>query len=259
MSPVSDENEYSSRDVKEVAGLSSRQQNDWDERGALPHEREGDEGWRRFSLRDVFVIMVSAEMRRQYNIPVKRLKWMQDFMLQDGANHFKVAAELMAMFGGGVWLCTDFEECFIMDSEFEFTDIWRMGGFGPSMKRGLVFLPLNDLVNRLLATLEEPIVLEPHRRGHELMHELDQIGKPSAEERLVLDLIRSDEVDSVQVVSPEGEVNLIRTIHRKDPSADLMELLDAPFQQLTVTKKDGAVVSIEQKITTKPQKKGDTQ
>jgi len=236
MPPISDENEYSAKDVQDVAGLSARQQNDWDSRDALPHEREGKEGWRRFSLRDLFVILVCAEMKRQFGISVERLKYVQRIMLQDGANHLKVAAELMAMFGGGVWLCTNFEDHFIVDSEFEFTNLWRMGAYGPSHDEGLVFLPLNGLVNRLLARLDEPIELKPHDGGHKLMHELRQIGKVrSAEEALVLDLVRSDEVDSVEVVSPDGDVDLIRTSHRKDPSADVMKLLESPFQQLTVT------------------------
>ncbi len=256
MAPVSDEHKYSARDVKDVAGLSARQQNDWDERGALPHERESEEGWRRFAVRDIFVIMVSAEMRRQYNIPVERLKWMQEVMLQDGANHFEVAVRMMATLGVGVWVCTDFEEVFIMDTELEFQDLWRSGFFGAEMENGLVFLPLNGLVNQLLSCRKEPIELEAHGLGHSILREASKVGRArSSAEMKVLELIRTDEVKNVEVTSVEGEVTLIRTSRRHDPASDIEALLkEDPFQKISVHMKDGVVVSLEQEIVSKTQK-----
>lgn len=255
MAPGLDDRDRSSRDLQDATGLTPRQQNDWDSRGALPHQREGEEGWRRYTPREIFALMVSAEIRRQYGIPVERLKWVQQFMLKKDANHFEAAAELMAMLGVGVWLCTDLEETFVMDSELEFTDMWRIGYFGAEHKRAFVFLPVNPLVNRLLSCLKEPVELKAHGRGYEIMRSVENMHRArSPEEQLVLDLIRNEEVDTVAVVSPSGEVETIRTTTRHDSVADILQLLDEPYQRLTVAKKDGNVVHIEQELTIKPQK-----
>ena len=96
--------DYSPKNVHAVTGLTPRQLNDWDERGALPHERKGKEGWHRFSGRDIFALMVCSEFRRTLGIPVERLKFVREFMTQDGANHLSAAINLMGFLGVGVWI-----------------------------------------------------------------------------------------------------------------------------------------------------------
>lgn len=256
MPPGPDDREYSSRDLRDAAGLTPRQQNDWDGRGLLPHERDGEEGWRRYTPREIFALMVCAEIRRQYGTPVERLKWVQRFMLKKDANHFEAAVWLMSGLGVGVWLCTDLEDTFVMDSELEFVDLWRTGFFGAERERALVFVPVNPLVNRLLSCLKDPVELEPHGRGYEIMRDEETRHRArTAEEVLVLELIRKKEVDTVEVVSPGGEVETIRTTTHHDPSTDILKLLEEPYQRLTVVKKDGNKVRIEQALTIKPTKK----
>lgn len=255
MSPGLDDRRYSSRDVQDSTGLSPRQQNDWDGRGLLPHERDGEEGWRRYTPREIFALMVCTEIRRQYGTRVERLKWVQQCMLEEGANHFEAAVYLMDTLGVGVWLCTDLKETFEMDSELEFTDMWQHGYFGAARERAFIFLPINPLVNRLLSCLREPIELEAHGRGYEIMQAVRAMhGVRTPEEAMVLDLIRNEEIETVEIVSPTGSVETIRTTAKFDPSTRFAELLGEPFQRLTVTKKDGRVVSIEQEVTTKPKK-----
>jgi len=250
---------YSSKDVHEVTGLTSRQLNDWDERGALPHERNGKEGWRRFSGRDIFALMVCSEFRRNLGIPVERLKFVKEFMSQDGANHLSAAIHLMGVLGVGVWVMTDFEDTFVMDSELEFHDLWRHGYFGASNESTLAFVNVTPLVNKLLGALKEPMEFEAHGRGYEILRSLDGTGPTlSAEERLVLDLIRGGEVDKVEVVLRSGDVETIRTTARVDAAADLTQLLSGePYQRLTVLKKNGTVVLVEQELTMKPTKAGE--
>ena len=250
--------DYSSKDVHAVTGLTSRQLNDWDERGALPHERNGKEGWRRFSGRDIFALMVCAEFRRNLGIPVERLKFVKEFMSQDGANHLSAAINLMGVLGVGVWIMTDFEDTFVMDSELEFHDMWRHGYFGASNESTLAFVNVTPLVNKLLGALKEPMKFEAHGRGYEILRSLDGAGPTlSAEEQLVLDLIRGGEVDKVELVLRSGDVETIRTTARMDAAADLAQLLsEEPYQRLTVLKKNGTVVLVEQELTMKPTKAG---
>ncbi len=257
MTPGLDDREYSSSDVQDAAGLSARQQNDWDSRGLLPHEREGEEGWRRYTPREIFALMVCTEIRRQYGTPVEKLKWVQQFMLKEGANHFEAAVRIMSLLGVGVWLCTDLEETFILDSELEFTMLWQDHHFGASRERAFLFVPVNPLVNRLLACLKEPVELEAHGLGYRVMRSVESMQSArTPEEILVLDLIRKEEVDKVEVVSPGGHVETIRTTTRHDSAADILHLLNEPYQRLTVVKKDGNVVHIEQEVPIKPTKAG---
>ena len=250
---------YSSRDVHAVTGLTPRQLNDWDERGALPHERNGKEGWRRFSPRDIFALMVCAEFRRTLGVPVERLKYVKEFMTSDGADHLSAAIQLMDVLGVGIWVMTDFKETFIMDSELEFHDLWRFGHFGADNESTLAFVNVTPLVNKLLGALEDPIELKAHGRGYEILRSLDEM-KPtlSTEERLVLDLIRGGEVSKVEVVLRSGDVETIRTTARLEAVADLNQILNGePYQRLTVSKKDGTVVQVEQELTIKPARAGE--
>ena len=63
-------------------------------------------------------------------------------------NHLAAMVELMAL-GLHVFLLTDLEETFVMDSDLEFTDYMRLGFFHPESTRPYIFLPLNNIVNRL--------------------------------------------------------------------------------------------------------------
>ena len=150
---------------------------------------------------------------------------------------------------------TDFEDTFVMGSELEFHDMWRHGYFGASNESTLAFVNVTPLVNKLLGALEEPIKFEPHGHGYEILRSLDGTAPIlSTEERLVLDLIRGGEVDKVEEVLRSGDVETIRTTARKDAAADIAQLLDEPYQRLTVSKKDGTVVLFEQELTMKPTK-----
>lgn len=251
-----DQRIFSSRDVQDAAGLSSRQQNDWDSRGALPHDRTGDEGWRRFSGRDLFVLMICAELRRSFGVPVERLKYVQDFMLQDGADHLGVAIEMMSSLGLGVWLLTDFEKTFIMDSELEFADLWSHGFFGGDREHAFALLKLNPLVNRLLSCLKDPIRLEAHGRGYEISKAAYLYGRTrTPEEAEVLEIIRSGDFERVEVTAPDGKVETIRTTARPGAAARLEDLLtEHEYQTLTVVKKDGQVRNVVQEVTLKPQR-----
>src|SRR5262249_55002222 len=154
--PDSQEPQYTASDLKKAAGLSYRQINNWDSKGALPGEREGEEGWRKFSLRDVFALMVCSELRKQYGVPLESVRWVQSFMLKEGANHFNASTELMEL-GFAVYLMTDFKTTFIMDSDLEFEDLFKLGFFRITNSPGFVFLRINPIINRMLSCLENPI------------------------------------------------------------------------------------------------------
>ena len=95
MAEDEDDAVFTANDLFELAGLTYRQLNDWERRGALPHDRERDAGWRRFTAREVFALMVCAEIKAKFGTPLTRLKWVVDFMGQKGANHLRAALDMM--------------------------------------------------------------------------------------------------------------------------------------------------------------------
>ena len=106
--------------------MTYRQLNDWDSKGALPNQREQSNGWRKFDPRQLFVVLVCSEIRKQFGVPVEKLAWLQKFMLQNDANHFSAAVEMMRL-GLAVLILTDLSDQFEMDSDRE---IGRLLNFG---------------------------------------------------------------------------------------------------------------------------------
>lgn len=243
----------SAGEVQAAAGLTYRQLNDWESRGALPSDPNRARGWRKFSPREVFVLMVCAEIRRRFGTPIERIKFVSDFMLQPGTDHFSAAIRLMDMLGVGVWLMTDFEDTFVMDSELEFRDMAAYGFFGGEDHAGYVVLKLNPLVNRLLACLNDPVQLPSHGLGYQILREIERrFGENSPAERQVLDAIRSGDFSKIEVVTREGKITTIRTIGHPSPTESVEDLLSwHDFQRLVVTKRNGQVVSVEQQATEK--------
>ena len=237
-----------SKDVRAATGATYRQINDWDERGALGSDREGERGWRRMSPRDVFVLMVMREIRQRFGVPVAKLKFIRDYMTQEGANHAAAAVALMIALGTSVWLLTDFEDTFIIDSEYEFRDMFENGHLNGFAERGFVFLELSPLVNRLLEALgKDPI--KPHRGFHMFMHELRH-GDPS--ERAVLGMLRDPKLQKVEVKLTNGRIETVTTTDWPDRQADIVALIESePFQRVEITTRDGSIATIKRTRTTK--------
>lgn len=249
-----DETLHTAGDVRRVTGMSYRQLNDWDERGALPTKPDRDANWRRFTPSQVFVVLVSAELRKRFGVPVERLKFVQEMMLQPGADHFRASVRLMLLLEVEVWLMTDFEKTFIVDSELEFTDLWAHGFFGAGLDSA-AFLRLSPLVNRVLSARKEPFQISTEgRRGAALFHAATAANATQTnEEREILQLIRSGDFAKIEVVLRDGNVDRIRTTTHPDVESHIAELLKQhDFQTLQITTRDGQVVSIEQQAVKKP-------
>jgi hypothetical protein len=252
-----DGRDFTAREVREAAGLSYRQLNDWEDRGAVQTDSGRGRGWRRFSPREVFVLMVCAEIRRRFGVPVERLNFVREFMLKDGANHLHASAKLMAQLGVGVWLLTDLQKTFVLDSELEFLDLMENGYFGGDHDRAFIWIKVNPLVNKLLSCVKEPVHLPAHGRGYEILHQLRTMFETrTPEEHEVLQLIRSGDYDRVEVVMKGDEIRTIRTDRHfsKPDQQDLVNLIQQhDYQTIRVTTRDGRIVSIDQTV---PMKKG---
>lgn len=247
---------FTAREVRETTGLSYRQLNDWESRGAFEAEAERGSKWRRFTPKQIFALTVCAELRKQFGFSVKQLRFVNDFMNQEGANHLEVAIQMMASLGLPVWLCTDGKEAFIMDSELEFRDLVEHGFLGGGHKEAAyAFLKVSPLVNRLLASVKDPVQIEAHGHAYEIIEWRRKFGARSQEEFEVLQLIRSGDFDSVEIVLTNGQVKTIHAKkHHKNLSIEDIESLVVAheYQTISVTQKAGRVVTVTQDITKKP-------
>src|ERR1700722_13335245 len=136
--------QFTASDLRKIGGITYRQVNDWDSKGALPNRRAQSSGWRKFDPRQFFVILVCAEIRKQFGIPVEKLAWLQKFMLQDGADHFSVAFGMMK---NGL-------------AAMVLYNLLNMGYCRNDEAQRYILLLVNPLINKMLAALKNPIRLE---------------------------------------------------------------------------------------------------
>ncbi len=244
--------QYTASDVKKAAGLSYRQLNNWDSKGALPGGREGEEGWRKFSPKDIFALMVCSELRKQFHAPLESVKWIQSFMQKDGADHLKAAVELISTYGFTVWLLTDCKTTFIMDSDLEFEDLFKFGFFRSEESDGFIFLRINPIVNRLLGCLKTPIALKTHDRAYTAIQEARSVLSAKNEQEFeVLKLVRDGSYERITIQLKNGKI-ISANAEDEHSTADhkrLLELLEQhKYQTVTIKKHDGEIVRLRRKI-----------
>ena len=247
---------YTASDVKKMAGLSYRQINNWNSKGALPGERDGKEGWNKFSARDMFALMVCSKIRMQFHVPLESIKWIQSFMQQKGADHLKAAIGLNTeYFGCTVWLLTDCKTTFIMEPDFEFEDMFNRGFFRDDGPEGYIFLKINPIVNRLWSILNIPIKLETHDAFYNARRENQKARSiKNSQELEVLKLVRSGVYDCLtiklkngKILSAEGE----EEISGSDQKRFLQIIEQHKYQTVTIKKQDGKIVRLNRKIPIK--------
>jgi len=173
--------------------------------------------------------------------------------LQNGADHLRVAMEMIGGLGLGVWIMTDCRTTFCMDTELEFSGMWRGGYFGPREHDGAGFILLN--VDRLVQLMVTQLGLPPLNRP-EVGAELMKAQNMRPDEFNAIQMIRSGDYQSVEVVTRDGTVALTRAKSTRPDLAESMEsILDEhDFETVTATKKDGKVVHVTKEVTVRPLK-----
>ena len=241
---------FTARDAKELAGLSYRQLNDWDARGAVPSERDREGGWRKFTPKQLFALMVCNEIRRHYGTPVERLGFVSACMMEpEPVNHLAAMVKLMEL-GLHVFLLTDLEETFVMDSDLEFTDYMQLGCFRAEETRPYIFLPLNKIVNRLLGAMKNPAHLEPRDDLYRATAQTrEAISIRTTPELDLLQAIRSGKFDRVEVKLKGGQIRFLNAegdVEAGELAVDSRSVnvsRKAEFETLSITARDGEIVT----------------
>lgn len=255
---------FTTGDIKNAAGLTYRQVAEWDGRGLLPQGRGDGPFWRRFTPREIFAVAVCAEIRDQFGVPVQKLKWVMDFMLAEGANHFAWATQRMA-YGMAIVLMTDLKTTFVMDTDLDISDMLDLGMFRSEEPDCVVLLKVNPIVNRILSLTsfsKSKLKISQHhyailRRARSLAV-LTTTDTATPEELQVLATLRKPGVKRVEVALKNGKIERADI----DDEIDLDPTLDIGLQMATVLKthrqgrvsvpvSDGEAMRINRKTTVK--------
>jgi DNA-binding transcriptional MerR regulator len=244
---------YTARDVKDVAGLTYRQLNDWESKGAVSGDEQRGEGWRKFSARDVFALMVCSELRKRFGIPLEKIKFVHEFMRKKGVDHLYAAAEMMNL-GLSVYLLTDFKETFVMDSDLEFEIRMTYGHFREDHPQAYVFIRLNDIVNRLLGALREPLELKPSNALYRSVLKVRaKITACTPAEMKLLELVRQSKCDQVRIQLKDGKVIRFETEGDVAPE-EITETngmvgvaKESDFETVTLTRHAGTIRKVRKK------------
>ncbi len=248
---------HTAKDVSDLAGLSYRQINDWEEKGILPSARRGEKGWRKFSAGEVFIIAVCARLRKQFGASRDQLKFIRKFMCQPGANHFEAAVGLMRRLRLAVFLVTDFEKVFVMDSSLEVSDMFRsFFGFG-EQPQAYAFLKVNDIVNKMIQSKHPDVeIKEDERMLGGFNYAIHQSSVHNDSESQMLSEVRKDDVRRVEVIIRKGKIDRV-VVERDMPEEELAELKDAwtsvDFGKVTVQLQNGEIVDSTISSSHKPQ------
>jgi hypothetical protein len=238
---------FTASDAKQIAGVTYRQLNDWDVKGALPSQRSRSSGWRKFDPKQFFVVLVCAELRKQFGVPIEKLAWLQKFMLQEGADHFSAAVEMMKH-GLAVLILTDLSYQFDMDTDFAIGDLLDMGYCRYDKPQSYVLLLVNPIINKMLAALKGPMRLDMSDTIY------DALGNAQAGTRVrdtaeleVLTLMRQPNISRIAVTrTNDKEVLLEIDENAKEDEAALRD------ETTYVNRgKDGRATPISRKVVKK--------
>ncbi len=239
-------------DIRETVGLSYRQLNDWESKGVLPSKKRSKAGWRKFTPRELFVLMVCKEIRDKFGVPLEKLSFIKSVMLVSDANIAQDAVDLMNNFGMTIYLLTDLKETFIMDTDAEIEDLFRMGMFRGSDEQGYLLIKINPLINKLLS-FKGVGPIDTSDEVYDLMRKTKQQATANnRQEQKVLKLIREKKYKQVTIHLKDGEIIRASTEEelsekkRDKPDKELLAIIkDQEYQSISLKVHDGKIVRLK--------------
>ncbi len=239
-------------DIRETVGLSYRQLNDWESKGVLPSKKRSKAGWRKFTPRELFVLMVCKEIRDKFGVPLEKLSFIKSVMLKSEANDAQDAVDLMNNYGMTIYLLTDLKETFIMDTDAEIEDLFRMGMFRGSDEQGYLLIKINPLINKLLS-FKGVGPIDTSDEVYDLMRKTKQQATANnRQEQKVLKLIREKKYKQVTIHLKDGEIIRASTEEelsekkRDKPDKELLAIIkDQEYQSISLKVHDGKIVRLK--------------
>ncbi len=202
--------------------------------------------------------MVCAKIRKRFGAPLESLRYVMDFMTQDGPDHFAAAVEIMMTLRLPVLLLTDLKETFVMDHPFEMSDLFEYGMFSAEGSDAFVLVKVNPLVNRILACLKEPVQFTDETSGYRLLHEVRNMKRAKHRSEVeLLEMVRDETAKRVEAQLKDGRIQTLF----KELDLDLTKMTDKKiikavkghaYQTVSFKNRGGKIVSAKQTISRKP-------
>jgi DNA-binding transcriptional MerR regulator len=234
------ESSFTAGDVQRAAGLSYRQLNDWDSKGALPNSRAQESCWRRFTVRELFELMVCAEIRRRFCVPIEKLASLRSYMLHEGKDHFKVAAR-MVQHGLAVFVLTDLLETFDIGADIAIADMLALGYCRYDDPQAYILLHINPIVNKILAALKKPARWKISDNAYKARREGEAVSRAQDDAELaVLEAMRNPNFKRFSVTR-KGQRQILLEMEQElpDDTHINMAVSSHDFQTFVVKRRQG--------------------
>jgi len=254
------ETKLRSSDLKKSTGLTYRQINDWQSKGVLPDKRKSNKKWRTFTSKELFAMMVCKEIRDKFGVPLESLNFIKRCMLKKEALHFNYAFDMMLNYGFAIYLLTDLKDTFIMDTDLDMQDLFKLGFFRGDDPEQYIFLKINPLINKMLEINNLP-QLKINRKIYESIMEATLQRNISSQEKEVLELIRNKSFKRVTVHIKDGNMFQVDTEEeladglKNKNNEDLLDIIDSnKYQSITIKKQNNKIVRLTRTIPIKIKK-----
>jgi DNA-binding transcriptional MerR regulator len=239
-------------DLQKASGMSYRQLNSWDEKGAIPSSREHEEAWRKFTPNDFFTILICKELRDRFGVSFEAIRKLQDRFDKDKVNNLQHAINLITPLGYTVCLFTDLEEDFFIDQDLEIANYIRAGLFRKKNAKDYIVLRLNPLVNKIFEILKKPPVPDGDEWYQKLFELQGQRFVQNDAEFHLLSIVRSKDFRSITVHLKDGRIYQTDTYEelreKVDDTNELMKIIkEKQYQSVAIDLVNGEVIRISRK------------
>jgi len=228
-----------------------------EETGLLPDDRdEKGEGWRKFTLTQHLYILIIIELRK-YGMKADAMKPFAElfFAANNMISHYMIMAVL-----GGVEMTLIFQHdgtCAILDPAY--TSLYKDGAFGgvvPQRTSGEIQLQFSYFLNQTLEMIGKTPVTIKHSYDKTANEDLIKGGLSSSEIHAVLEMRALGDKDRFIAQRTSKEKEMLFNVERDETenaeyNETLLGVIGEGFGELNAIVRDGKLVSIKKRKTTK--------
>lgn len=219
------------------SGITYRVINHWSAQSLILDEREG-RAWRKLSSLDLIWLNVLVELRKfGLSLPSLKLAFRKAFFMSPDFE------KELPIFDMGVCLSLTREPVFLIVFSDGWLEVLRNKDIELSTAAGLIReshirISLNKCIQDTFSRVSSEI--------HNLPIQLDQ------NELQVLNLLRTGDIDSLEIAFKNGKPHSLKKILQEDPNIDLSVILKRiEYGEITIKKQNNKTVLIETKNLTR--------
>lgn len=206
-------------DIITITGLTYRKLNDWDNKGIIPADRKGKEGWRYFTPSEAFAIAICSELRLRMDLSFEKLKWicMRLLAKQAGDSVLIHALRQMARYGGDVCVFTDSRKMLAVEHEI-IVQQWIAAGrlVEAEALDDFIYMKIKTIIERVIhCVFNKKMAIEPDPKLYQnylktKSQAVDGLKSLKPEEKEIIQLIRSNGYPRISLKVKDGCLEEIR-------------------------------------------------